>query len=673
MSLFNSYVHPLTVWLHENPHWALFMTFIISFAESLAIIGSIVPGSVTMTAIGILAGSGVMRIDLTLLAAILGAVAGDSGSYMLGYYYRDQLVNIWPFKRYPHWLKLGTEYFEQHGGKSVLIGRFIGPLRSIIPLIAGMMHMNQWRFFLANFISAIGWSIIYVVPGILIGAASNELSSENATRLFIYILLILLAIWLLSLLIKWLLIKANRILSVNLHAFWLWSKRHPKISSFFLALTPVDEKRHYPTAALVIITLISTMFFLLLTILIANKQYISDTNYAVYYFLQSLREAKVDLFFIYISQLTNLFSLSFLLIIIISHAIYKRNYRFGVFISALFLLTLLISYWLAQLIHFPRPTGLLITDLSSAYPDIRLTVASALLVFLILYKNKLFSSISSKLSNISLAVILLLSGIAPLYLGDAWLISVLASWLMGLTIALYFWIGYRRRIKPQKRCHFPILSESIILAILATILFSFSYQEEIHQHQPYYKQYIISEMLWWNQKNQILPKYRKNRIGKIRSVFNIQYSGRIDSFKAALEKSGWQVPNSNFLTNLLEQLSTDTREMALPLFAQLHNNKRSVLLMTYPIKACNCQLVLRLWLSNYHINRIENPLWIGSVHVNHPIKFFKNKKEMMQKIPSPLGLLKQALSEFDSRVLTINTKEYKYSDAKWNFLLLVKD
>ena len=199
MNLFADYIHPLTGWLQAHPSWALFITFFIAMAESLAIIGSIVPGSVTMTAIGILAGSGVMRIDLTLIASTLGAVCGDSLSYALGYFYSDKLLYIWPFKKYPQWLHYGKDFFSRHGGKSVLIGRFVGPLRSIIPVIAGIMHMKQWRFLIANIISAIGWSFLYVMPGVLIGAAGHELSAESATRLFIIILILLFAIWLLSL------------------------------------------------------------------------------------------------------------------------------------------------------------------------------------------------------------------------------------------------------------------------------------------------------------------------------------------------------------------------------------------------------------------------------------------------------------------------------------------
>jgi membrane protein DedA with SNARE-associated domain len=226
MHLFSDYIQPLALWLEDHPNLALLITFFIAFTESLAIIGSIVPGSVTMTAIGMLAGSGVMRIDLTFLSATLGAIAGDSTSYFLGYAFRDRLPSIWPFRHYPAWLAYGKDYFTRHGGKSVLIGRFVGPLRSIIPVIAGMMHMNQWRFFVANLISGIGWSILYVLPGVLIGAASSELSPETATRLFILILLSLVGLWLLSVSLKWLLILINRILRTSLHWFKTILRKH---------------------------------------------------------------------------------------------------------------------------------------------------------------------------------------------------------------------------------------------------------------------------------------------------------------------------------------------------------------------------------------------------------------------------------------------------------------
>lgn len=118
MSLFVDCVAPLKDWLQHYPHWASFITFLISLAESLAIIGSIVPGSVTMTAIGMLAGSGAMRIDLTLIAATLGAIAGDSLSYTLGYVYSDRLTEIWPFKNTHHGSNMVKTFLKCMGEKA---------------------------------------------------------------------------------------------------------------------------------------------------------------------------------------------------------------------------------------------------------------------------------------------------------------------------------------------------------------------------------------------------------------------------------------------------------------------------------------------------------------------------------------------------------------------------
>ena len=192
MDFFADYIQWLTIWLHDHPSWALFITFLISCAESLAIVGSIIPGSLTMTAIGMLAGSGVMPLDLTLCFAALGAMAGDGLSYLLGYVFSDRLSSIWPFTRYPNMMHYGQEFFARHGGKSVLIGRFVGPLRSIIPVIAGMMKMPQLHFFFSNLLSAIGWALLYIMPGYLIGTASHQLSSASAKRLVIFIIVFLL-------------------------------------------------------------------------------------------------------------------------------------------------------------------------------------------------------------------------------------------------------------------------------------------------------------------------------------------------------------------------------------------------------------------------------------------------------------------------------------------------
>ena len=368
MQLFADYVQPVTHWLYHHPHWALALTFLISFSESLAIIGSIVPGSVTMTAIGILAGSGVMRIDMTLLAAILGAVAGDSASYFMGYYFSDRLSQIWPFNRYPAVLKYGKQYFVHHGGKSVLVGRFAGPLRAIIPVIAGMMRMDQKRFLVANVLSAIGWSFLYVMPGVLIGAVSADLSAETATRLFIFVLLIILLFWLAGICLRWLILHANIWLEKNLHYFWKFSGRHPRLQHIVAYITPEDEKNHYPTVSLVFMAMLAFIALLILTLLVANADWIIQLNNSLHYFFNSLRSNRFDHFFsIVLFSYSPLTLLSTIVLFAILSLTFKKVRLFIYWIFVI-VSTIIICGILNNLITSPYPPGNVLQQAGSSFP-----------------------------------------------------------------------------------------------------------------------------------------------------------------------------------------------------------------------------------------------------------------------------------------------------------------
>jgi undecaprenyl-diphosphatase len=152
-------------WIVLNPHWAGLFVFLISMCESLAVIGLFIPGLVMMGIIGGLVSAGVLEIGPTLLYAILGAIAGDGISYYIGRRFKHHLPYYWPFRRFPQWLDRGKKFFIDHGQKSIVIGRFVGPVRPFIPVVAGMMSMRPRNFLMANVISAIIWAPIYMLPG----------------------------------------------------------------------------------------------------------------------------------------------------------------------------------------------------------------------------------------------------------------------------------------------------------------------------------------------------------------------------------------------------------------------------------------------------------------------------------------------------------------------------
>ncbi|HHF7374549.1 bifunctional DedA family/phosphatase PAP2 family protein [Legionella bozemanae] len=648
MNLFVDYVQPLTNWLQQNPHWSLFITFLISLTESLAIVGSIVPGSVTMTAIGILAGSGIMRIDLTLLAAILGAVAGDSLSYLLGYYYSDRLLEIWPFSKYPKWIQYGKDFFETHGGKSVLIGRFVGPLRSIIPVIAGIMHMQQWRFFVANVISAIGWSILYIMPGVVIGAASHELSTESATRLFLLILIFLAGIWLFSLFIKWLIRLLSSFLKTYLHNFWLKLKNNSLLVYVYDAFTPQDEANHYHTASIVLIAVLCLLFFLILLGLTVATQFLTLINLPTNLLLQSFNTPILRVFFICCTQLTSTITILTLFIICCFWFIYNKNRIAVIHLCSLLFFSSFIALSLSYLVNSPRPPGLLVMMPGSSFPAINLLIATALYGFILFYINSTYTLFTGTLKSI-VFTILSFSGLGSLYLGDHWFTDILASYLLGTTICLIHCLNYRKSNIPSKKI---ARSSLIILLLFISIFLSsliatyFNFKTLSYNHTPYYKKFTLSEKAWWEQETPILPIYQFSRIGKRIGFLNLQFAGDLDILQNSLEENGWHSHEDSFFTNLLMRMNQQPNSIKLPLFTQLYENKAPVLIMTYTDQQTKLTLELRVWESNYNLLNLNKPLWIGSIHPSNRANKQKNNLGYFPNLINPLDYMFRAEHPF---------------------------
>ncbi len=142
-------------WLNANPGWGFAIVLLVSFFESLVLIGILLPGIVILFGVGALVGLGILELLPIWIAASIGAFLGDFLSYLLGHRFRGHLLDIWPFSRYPGVMERGTRFFQAHGAKSIMAGRFIGPLRPIIPAVGGMMGMNPGRFLLVDVVACV--------------------------------------------------------------------------------------------------------------------------------------------------------------------------------------------------------------------------------------------------------------------------------------------------------------------------------------------------------------------------------------------------------------------------------------------------------------------------------------------------------------------------------------
>ncbi|RAU42421.1 MULTISPECIES: bifunctional DedA family/phosphatase PAP2 family protein [unclassified Pseudomonas] len=166
-----SWLDSVTAWLGANPSWLGAAIFLVSFLECMAIAGIIVPGTVALFAIATLAGSGILPLSEALLLGLLGGLLGDFVSYFLGRRFHQNIRRLPGLRSHPEWMAGAETYFQRYGIASLLVGRFIGPLRPMLPMVAGMFDMPFVRFALVSVVAAAGWSVAYILPGWATGAA----------------------------------------------------------------------------------------------------------------------------------------------------------------------------------------------------------------------------------------------------------------------------------------------------------------------------------------------------------------------------------------------------------------------------------------------------------------------------------------------------------------------
>ena len=177
---------PLLEFIKQHQSWAIAIMFITAFGESFVFLSLLFPGTTLLIAAGTLVKSGTLPFLPVMVGAILGAVLGDSISYWIGRRFGGGIARVWPFSRNPELLPSGMRFFERHGGKSVFIGRFFGPIRAVIPLAAGIMRMPRGRFWIANIVSALVWAPMLLLVGDAVGEAGDRLIGSANTVILVF-------------------------------------------------------------------------------------------------------------------------------------------------------------------------------------------------------------------------------------------------------------------------------------------------------------------------------------------------------------------------------------------------------------------------------------------------------------------------------------------------------
>lgn len=141
------------------------------FAESGLLIGFFLPGDTLLFGAGILAAQGTFHLPLLITVIAVAAILGDNVGYSIGRRFGRQLFRRKDgaiFKQ--EYLQQAEAFYEKHGGKTVILARFVPIVRTFAPVVAGISHMPRSTFVLYNVIGGLLWGVTLPLIGYYIGS-----------------------------------------------------------------------------------------------------------------------------------------------------------------------------------------------------------------------------------------------------------------------------------------------------------------------------------------------------------------------------------------------------------------------------------------------------------------------------------------------------------------------
>jgi len=657
-------------WVSAHPYLTGFIVGVIACSEALAFVGLLVPGAALMLAAGALVGAGLVDFWSIFAWAVGGAVLGDGISFWIGHHYREKLGNINIVRRHPQWLIRGKDFFQRHGGKSIILARFIGPVRPVIPVVAGMLRMPPLRFYLNNFLSALAWALTHLLAGMVVGA-SLVLAGQVATRMVIVLVALVISGWF----IVWLVhfsyrkFQPRAINWFNQIANSEWIASRPRLRWLFTDL--FDPARPPARALLTWLGLLIASMWLFLGVLedVLDQDPLVYAGQAIYHFLQQLRTPFGDVIMIGITELGDVAVTLPLAVTVLIFLIWRRSWRDSFYWSSALGFSLLAVTIIKLMLKIPRPVTLYSGSELYSFPSGHATMSTVIYGLLAVY---IASSIASRWRWFvyAIAILLIISiAFSRLYLGAHWLADVTAGLALGTAGVALISIARQR--------HLPKANTGIGLPVVALCAFvsagtwhvSRQFDSDLKRYATRYSVMRITESDWTSQVCGRLPIWRVDLEGEQKQPLNVQWAGSLDSIRQTLFSHGWRKPLTLTMRTALSWLLPHPSLSQLPVLPQLHDGRAESLVLIHrgnQKRHPDEQLILRLWPTAFRLKNSGLPLWNGTIASQHLVKL------PLISFPRLSGDYDQAQKEMKTNLADVNLSSLqcpvgvKKKKSHWN-------
>ncbi|CAG9244005.1 Undecaprenyl-diphosphatase [Paraburkholderia unamae] len=602
----HAYDHLLHL-LAAHATWTLAFVVVAAFLESLAFIGTFIPGSTAMFIAGAFAATGTINLGWLFVCAIAGAVAGDGVSFWIGHRYRGSLTQMWPFSRHPGILERAQAYFVSHGTRSVILARFIAPLRAVVPIVAGMAGMAPMRFFMMNVISALIWAPAHIVPGVVFGA-SLQLAGAVSFRLVVILGIVALAVWLIWRFVRMLLLHIDNWASASRRSAAEWAAQHPGRASRRLARL-LDPAQPALGAIIVITGLVpvcAAVFSYVLDNVLRGAPLV-QLDQSVRQFLQSIRSTWADEALARVETLGSGWTLAALIATAAVWMAFERRWRTIAYWMLAAGVSQLLIVILRFVIHHSAPDGESVE--AYVFPSDRvatMVIVYGFVMFLLVRRaSMLEAALVAALGN----AIIVSVAFAGLYF-DRFLFSdaiggaAFASIWVAAVVLTSLW---RYPQRPPQRAYMPpvVLIVLVVSILLQTVPPGRTPAPPASATVASRPPVVISQLQWSDGFWKTFACYRFDMKGTRREPMTIQWAANADDLRAALRDAGWSEGPQFSLRSVLSLVAPHVDVMSLPLLPKLNNGLPSPLVfsrarLTGETGAPGSRRdVLRFWPSGY--------------------------------------------------------------------------
>lgn len=554
--------------------WGYWVVFAFALLESLAFVGTLVPGTIFIVLAGFLSARGLFDFKDLFILTTLGAILGDSISYYLGTRGTMFFTKKNKIFKLSH-LDQGKEFFEKHGNKSIFLGRFVGVIRPIMPFVAGLSEMKIRKFLFWDVLSGLLWAAFHLALGYFFGGSLSLIETwTDRIGYFIFILLLILTlIWLivwkgrpLINFIKSILISAFTAIATNDNVRDIVA-RYPK--TFFYLRDRFNTNKFSGLSLTMVAILFVYAFFLFVgaveNIVVSNQLVQADMS--ITNFLIGFRNIQLIKIFTWITMLgkgTIIASLGIATALIL--VLWQRT-KFIFPLVAVLASSGLLTYLSKIGFHRPRPWQAIYAEKYFSFPSAHTALATALYGFLayLIFRN--FKKLSIKLNAIFFAAaIIFLVSFSRLYLGvhylsDVWggfLVGVMCL-LVGITIAEWEVKKGNSRLADFVEKIFTVYHKKVITyaIVLIEIIFFITlasvYSPILNVALPPNTIRVNQEKIIEYFSEKKIPRYTESLIGNQQEPLNFIFVAKSeDEIKQAFAAAGWSLADKTTPSSFLQ-------------------------------------------------------------------------------------------------------------------------